>query len=119
MHELALSRAVVDAALRHCEGRRVTAVNLRVGTLRQVVPTSLEFYFAIVARGTPCEGARLEQEVVPARAACPACAREWELEYALFRCPACGAAGDVVAGEELEVESIEVEEGDEACIARR
>ena len=40
------------------------------GSLRQVVPDTLEFYFEFVARGTVCEGARLEQEVVEARLRC-------------------------------------------------
>ncbi|MGH2858700.1 MAG: hydrogenase maturation nickel metallochaperone HypA, partial [Solirubrobacteraceae bacterium] len=62
MHELSLSGAIVDTAVRHARGRRVTLVSLRVGALRQVVPDSLAFYFEFVARGTLCEGARLEQE---------------------------------------------------------
>ncbi len=111
-----MAGAVVDTATRHADGRRVTAVFLRVGHLRQVVPESLAFSFEHVARGTLCEGARLEQEVVAASLGCEACGHEWVLDETDFRCPACGS-GDVriSAGDELEVESIEVEE--DACIA--
>jgi hydrogenase nickel incorporation protein HypA/HybF len=116
VHEFSLSSAIVDTAVKHADGRRVSVVNLTVGALRQVVPESLEFYFEIVARGTVCEGARLEQTLVAARARCGGCEREWELEPLLFRCPGCGEpAAEVLSGNELEVESIEVEE--EACIA--
>jgi hydrogenase nickel incorporation protein HypA/HybF len=116
VHELSLAGAVVDTAVRHAAGRRVTAVYLRVGHLRQVVPQSLAFYFEHVARGTVCEGARLEQEVVPARLACMACGYAWALDDASFRCPECGAAGaHVVSGNELEVESIDVVEMEAAC----
>ena len=116
MHELSLSSAILDTAVKHADGRRVSVVNLTVGALRQVVPESLEFYFEIVARGTVCEGARLEQTLVAARARCGGCEREWELEPLLFRCPGCSEpAAEVLSGNELEVESIEVEE--EACIA--
>jgi hydrogenase nickel incorporation protein HypA/HybF len=116
VHELSLASAVVDTAVRHAAGRRVTAVYLRVGHLRQVVPQSLSFYFEHVARGTICEGARLEQEVVPARLACMACGHAWSLDVASFRCPECAAAGaSVVSGNELEVESIDVEELEAAC----
>ena len=117
MHELSLSAAIVDTAVKHAAGRRVTRVDVTVGALRQVVPASLAFYFEIVARGTPCEGARLEQTLVPARARCEGCRRAWELEpFGFgFRCAGCGRPAEVVNGEELEVESIEVEE--EACIA--
>lgn len=110
MHELAIGEAVVDTVLRHAAGRRVTAVTLRVGRLRQVVPDSLAFYFAIVGRGTMCEGARLEQELVPGRLRCRRCEHEWEVDWPAFRCPECGDAAEVATGEELEVESIEVEE---------
>jgi hydrogenase nickel incorporation protein HypA/HybF len=123
MHELALSRAIVEAALRHAGGRRVTAVHVRLGALRQAVSGSLSFYFEVVAAETGCAGARLELEPVAALLRCAGCGREWdpeppplaEHEGALpplpsFRCPACGAAGEELAGNQLEVAWIEVEE---------
>ena len=119
MHELSLAQAVLDTALRHADGRPVTSVTLRVGALRQVVPDSLEFYFELISQETRCEGARLETVPVPAVLNCTACTREWTLERPPFRCPTCGSRDvDVVAGNELEVESITVEE-EEACIAPR
>ena len=122
MHELSISSAIVDTALRHAGGRRVTVVEMRVGALRQVVPESLGFYFEIVSRDTLCEGARLDQEIVAAWMRCGVCGCEWDpaprplagheaLAPVLpsFRCPACELAGaEVVRGDELEVESIEV-----------
>jgi hydrogenase nickel incorporation protein HypA/HybF len=117
MHEFSIASAVVDTAVRHARGRRVTVVTVRFGRLRQVVPDALAFAFGIVTRETVCEGARLEQVVVAARLRCAPCAYEWEIEVPAFRCPRCaGAAVAVISGEELEVESIEVEE-DAACIA--
>ena len=119
MHELSLSSAIVDTVVRHAEGHRVKVVSLRIGRLRQVVPDSLGFYFGFVAKGTVCEGARLEHTLLPARLRCSACAQEWELESPVFRCPTCGdAAVAIVSGNEFEVESIEVEET-ESCISRR
>lgn len=117
MHELSLASAVIDTVERHAAGRPVTAVYLRVGHLRQVVPTSLEFYFGHVARGTVCEGARLEQELVAAHLRC-GCGREWELDEVNFRCPSCGAADAVVvSGEEFMVDSIDVTTEEPACTA--
>jgi hydrogenase nickel incorporation protein HypA/HybF len=118
VHELSLSGAVVNTAVKHAAGRRVTLVSLRVGRMRQVVPDTLEFYFEFVARGTVCEGARLEQELVDATLRCHPCGTEWEIEIPAFLCPTCGGSDVVVAGgDEFEVESIEVEE--DACIAQR
>ena len=119
MHELSLSGAIVNTVVKHAQGRPVRVVSLRVGALRQVVPDTLDFYFGFVANGTVCEGARLEQELVPAKLRCAACEREWEIELPVFMCPACGAGSrvEVAAGDEFEVESIEVEEVE--CIAPR
>jgi hydrogenase nickel incorporation protein HypA/HybF len=117
MHEFSIASAVVDTAVRHAAGRRVTVVSVRFGRLRQVVPDALAFAFGIVSRETVCEGARLEQEIVPARLRCPWCDAGWEIELPAFRCPVCASAdAEVLSGEELEVESIEVEE-EAACIA--
>jgi hydrogenase nickel incorporation protein HypA/HybF len=118
VHELSLSSAIVNTVVKHAAGRRVSVVNMRIGHLRQVVPDTLDFYFGFVAEGTVCEGARLEQELIPARLRCASCEREWQLDLPIFRCHECGAADVVVAsGDEFEVESIEVEEVE--CTAPR
>jgi hydrogenase nickel incorporation protein HypA/HybF len=117
MHELSIAAAMVDTVERHAHGRPVSTVTLRVGHLRQVMPDSLSFYFEHVARGTVCEGARLEIIEVEAEMRCGDCARTWKPDGTVFRCPRCEGTGSVVAGEELEVESIEVEEAEDACIA--
>jgi hydrogenase nickel incorporation protein HypA/HybF len=134
MHELSISSAIVDTALRHADGRRVTRVDVRVGALRQVVPESLDFYFGVVSRDTACDGAAFELELVDALMRCDACGQEWDpapepvaghaqRSWVLpqFRCPACESAGAaVVRGAELEVESIEVESvEEEQCTAPR
>jgi hydrogenase nickel incorporation protein HypA/HybF len=116
MHEFSIASAVVATAVKHADGRRVTVVSLRLGALRQVVPDALAFAFEIVSRETICEGARLEWESVPARVRCTPCDRTATLERLPLRCPRCGGAVAVVGGEELEVESIEVEE-EAACTA--
>lgn len=118
MHELSLSSAIVDTAVKHADGRRVVAVNLRVGRLRQVIPDTLDFYFGFVARDTLCEGAALVQEVIEARLRCRPCDHEWAIEIPAFRCPKCGGDEvEIASGNEFEIESIEVEEA--ACIGPR
>jgi hydrogenase nickel incorporation protein HypA/HybF len=116
MHELSLSSAIVNTVVKHARGRRVVVVDLRVGKLRQVIPDTLEFYFEFVARGTVCEGARLEQELVEAVLHCDVCGHEWQIEIPAFRCPACGGSDvRVASGDEFEVQAIDVEEAQ--CIA--
>jgi hydrogenase nickel incorporation protein HypA/HybF len=118
MHELSLSSAIVNTVEKHAGGRRVSVVSLRVGALRQVVADTLGFYFGLTARGTVCEGARLEQQHVEASLRCTRCDRSWEIEIPSFRCPRCGCVDvEVASGQEFEVESIEIEEV--ACTAQK
>jgi hydrogenase nickel incorporation protein HypA/HybF len=120
MHELSLASAIVNTVAKHADGRRVTTVDLRVGKLRQVIPDTLEWYFEFVARDSVCEGAVLRQEVIDARLRCAPCAYEWEIEIPAFRCPHCeGSDVSIAAGDEFEVESIEVETEEAECIGQR
>jgi hydrogenase nickel incorporation protein HypA/HybF len=115
MHELSIASAVLESALGHAAGRRVSDVRLRVGGLRQVVPDSLGFYWDVVTRETICEGSTLDQVLIEPRLACAPCGREWTIDMPIFRCPTCGGSEvSVAAGDELELESIEVEE-EPAC----
>ena len=118
MHELAIADAVVRIACAHAGERRVTKVELKVGRLKQVVPDSLEFAFGLVTEGTVLEGAELEIEDVPARVRCRDCGAEGEVDGFPFGCSSCGSSlVDVVAGEELQVESLELE--DNSVVVRR
>jgi hydrogenase nickel incorporation protein HypA/HybF len=110
MHEYSIAAGLVEMALRYAGGRRVTVVTLRVGALRQVVPGTLALAFELTARGTACEGALLEQELVPCRLRCPSCEVEWTAVEPEFRCRACGWPALVLSGNELPMESIEVED---------
>ena len=113
MHELAIAGHVVDIAARHADGRKVTKVHLKVGHLRQVVPSALAFSFELVAQGTPVEGAELALEEVPAAGRCRDCGVESVLKTFPFQCEACeGLNLEVTQGEELYVESLEMEEQD-------
>src|SRR5215210_5845473 len=111
MHELAIADSVVRIACAHAAGRKVARVELRVGHLRQVVPSALEFAFGLVAEGTEVEGAELEMEVVPAAGRCRACGADTPLPGFPLLCTACGSLDvDVLQGEELLVDSLEIEE---------
>jgi hydrogenase nickel incorporation protein HypA/HybF len=116
MHELSLANAIFDTVERHAAGRKVTSVQMKIGTMRQVVPDSLDFYFHVVTKDTLCEGARFDQEIITARLKCRDCSKVWELDgIPDFRCPACPSTDvEVLAGTEFEVESIEVEDVNEA-----
>jgi hydrogenase nickel incorporation protein HypA/HybF len=119
MRELSLSGVIVNTVLKQADGRKLSAVDVRIGALRQVVPESLVFYFGIVARDTVCEEAELRLDLLAAWLRCPACELEWDpapqpaldVGWPTFHCPTCGSAEfEILAGDELEVASIEIEE---------
>jgi hydrogenase nickel incorporation protein HypA/HybF len=111
MHELSIADAIVSIAARNARGRRVAVVEVAVGELRQVVPGALELAFELCATGTVVEGAELRLSRIPIRLACRRCAMESRADALPLRCPLCGGLDvDVVAGEELEVEALELEE---------
>lgn len=112
MHELSIASAIVEQVAGlgpEVAGRRIAAVTLRVGRLASVHEDALRFSFDVVRRGTPLDRADLRIVDVPVRIWCPTCAAEVALPgIQPFACPACGTrSGDIRAGRELDLESIE------------
>jgi hydrogenase nickel incorporation protein HypA/HybF len=86
-------------------------VQLKVGYLRQVVPSALAFAFELVADGTALEGAELQIEVIPATGTCRECGADSVLPGFPLCCARCGGLDiEVTEGEELLVDSLELEE---------
>jgi hydrogenase nickel incorporation protein HypA/HybF len=111
VHELSIASAIAAIAGEHAQGRRVTAIEVKIGRLRQVVPEALAFAFELTTAETELEGANLVVEHVPARVDCRACGAETEVAEFPLACASCGSADvDVVAGDELLVETLELED---------
>ncbi len=111
MHELSIAESVVRIAEQHAAGRPVAAVELKVGHLRQVVPSALAFAFELVAQGTCVEGAELVMEEIPAGGRCRGCGTESELDGFPLLCPRCGSWDlELLRGEELLVDALELED---------
>ena len=122
MHELSIVTSIVEtvtetlAALPDTSrGARVLEVRLRVGALASVIPESLEFCWGIASEGTPLEGSKLVVNLLPVVIHCVPCGQDAELEgVQSFRCPRCGEpCSDMRQGRELEIDSIEIEDGEE------
>jgi hydrogenase nickel incorporation protein HypA/HybF len=119
MHELSIADAIVAIACEHADGRRVARVEVTIGALRQVVPKALAFAFDLVATGTPVEGAELVIDEVEARVTCRSCEAESVVPEFPLACVLCGSVDvDVVGGEELHVEALELEEREVAELRR-
>ena len=111
MHELAIAESVIAIVERNAAGRHVVSVELKVGHLRQVVPSALTFAFELLVQETALEGAELQIVDVPAAGICRDCGAETVLPHFPLQCTSCeGLDVEVTAGEELVVESLELED---------
>ena len=114
MHERSIATAVIDEVAKHVDaarGGRVLSITLRIGRLSCVQEGALRLSFELASADTELSGARLEIIDVPVRIWCPACGAERELPgVQSLACPECGRlSGDIRAGRELDLESIEME----------
>jgi hydrogenase nickel incorporation protein HypA/HybF len=114
MHELSVTQSILDIVLRHAKmagAGRVETINLVIGELTGFVDDSIQFYWDFLSKDTPAEGSTLSFERIQARARCHACSAEYPPPNSrLWACPECGAiGGDVIAGREFSVASIEIE----------
>jgi hydrogenase nickel incorporation protein HypA/HybF len=116
VHELPVTQGILDVALDAARGagaQRILAINLVIGDLSSILDDSVQFYFDILSRGTPAEGAMLRFQRQPAMARCWDCGHEFEAEIPLTpACPGCGGGRlQISGGREFRVESIEVDDG--------
>jgi len=112
MHEMAVTQSILRIVTEHAgkaQATQVTDIHLVIGELTSFIDDSIQFYFDILAPGTLAEGAALHFRRIKTRFRCRQCHTEFEPENRNWTCPACGAmGGDVIAGKEFYVESIEI-----------
>ena len=113
MHEFGIMESAIEevATIALQNGaKRVHRVVIRIGTLSGVEPSSLQFAFDAVTRGTIAENAMLELQIVQAKAYCTHCASSFEAKStALLSCPLCNQLSlDIRGGRELELSQIEM-----------
>ncbi len=96
----------VLAAARAHGASRVTGIRLAVGSSAGVVPDCVRFHFDQLKQGTCAAEAWLRFRTVELRLRCPKCGAEFAGFDDLC---SCNAGAEVVSGQELTIESIEIE----------
>ena len=123
MHELSITRSLLDQALSEAEkhgAKRISRIRLLLGDSGSVVPDCVQFYFDEMKKGTMADEAELEFKRVPLRIRCPKCGKEWSFSSRSACLPStdyclpdpmctCNAGGDIISGQELVIESIDVD----------
>ncbi len=123
MHEISIAQSIIEIAeakAREEHSRCIQVIKIRLGEFTTVVREALEFAFDVARQDTLAENARLEIESVPMIVRCVACGPVTDpvREFCLI-CPQCGLPLEVVSGEELQVEYIDVESVLRGCDGSR
>jgi len=114
VHETAIAQSLLEIVKEQAllyGAKKVTRIRIKVGALSGVVPEALQFAFEVLSRGGVAEGARLEIEEVPSRIRCEDCGVFEGTPFLV--CPNCGKLAELLSGRELEIESMEIEDGGE------
>ncbi|MCS7011550.1 MAG: hydrogenase maturation nickel metallochaperone HypA [Anaerolineales bacterium] len=113
MHELPITQNILEIALRHAEqagAKEIKQINIVIGKFSAFVDDSIQFYWSIIAQGTIAQNAVLHFERVPVEFTCLDCGTTYEPQEDAFACPHCLSPRiKITRGEELRVESIEIE----------
>ncbi|MBI4786575.1 MAG: hydrogenase maturation nickel metallochaperone HypA [Chloroflexi bacterium] len=85
MHEMPVTQGLINMALEHAQGRRITDIYLQVGQFAAIVPDSVQVFFGYLSQGTLAEGAQLHFEIIPVEMTCLDCntkadVSEWQHE---------------------------------------
>ena len=115
MHEMGIALQIVEIATASLPAEskdiRVEKVNLKIGKLAAVVPSSLRFCFDVVTKDTPFAGSTLDIKEVPVLVKCRSCHSEWTVTGPDFTCKTCqNGEVDILSGREIEITSLEVAE---------
>lgn len=108
MHELGITRNIVEIVNERAEGARVSRVMLAVGELTAVIPEALHFCFDTVTQGTLLEGAELQIEQIAGRARCDRCGNEFAMPLTGAHCECGSRSYALLSGEELKIVEMEL-----------
>ena len=113
MHELSITQSMFDLVLEQAnkaKAKKVEKINMVIGEMTGIVGDSVQFYFDFLSKGTIAEEAALSFSMVPPKVRCRNCSKTFKLKEFEWTCPYChGESLEIIAGQELYVESIEVE----------
>lgn len=111
VHELSISHTISRIATRAAQGRRVKAIHLDIGQMRQIIPETLRYCWNIVREGEDSlKRSELVVRHIPVRLLCLSCGHETQLEgYPLLLCEECGTNEvEMLSGEEFLLRSLDL-----------
>jgi len=117
MHELPLTKNILDTALKYARqtnAQKVVTIVLRLGALRDIKKEWIQHYFNYISRGTIAEDAEILVLADPIVCHCRDCGKDFKIErddYACeeILCPSCSKQNyTLISGTAFQIEGIEV-----------
>jgi len=112
MHEISVVQSIIDIAeanARRQNSNWIQTIKIQLGEFTTIVPDALEFAFEVARRGTLAQDATLKIEFVPMVTRCVLCGTVNDpVRQICLLCPQCGLPLEIVSGEELQLQYIEV-----------
>lgn len=112
MHEMMVAGSLLTtiSAESTKQNAKPVAAKISCGMLNAINDEILRFAFEAIAKGTPCEGIRLEIEHKPIQGKCKNCDEIFNFELCRPKCPKCGGEEfDLLPDAPLILEEIEFE----------
>lgn len=114
MHELGIMTGVLEAstaAARDAGATKLLGVRLSIGEMTEAIEDALVFAWEALVEGDPfTKGAALEVNMVSPKSRCLECGAVFEHDRFHMFCPECDSfATELLAGRELQIDSIEVD----------
>jgi len=117
MHEISIAESILEIVEEQAcaqNARSIQIIKLRLGEFTTIVREALEFAFEVARQGTLAEHARLEIEIVFVIVRCAVCDKATQPVAGIcLICAVCGFPMEIISGEELQIDYIEVETEEE------
>ena len=111
VHEVSVMLSILDIAIEEAQkinADKIMGIRLIIGERSGVEVEALKFAFDIVTRNSIAENALLSISLIPFKGECLSCGHRFE-SVDFMVCDKCGGFAKVISGQELQIESLEVE----------
>lgn len=111
MRELPSTQNILNKALLQVpDTKRIKNIHLVIGEISQLDQKLIQGHWQELSKGTPAEHAQLHFRLIKAEVQCMSCFMKYYPLDGKIHCPYCGSYGaKIVAGEEFDLESIELD----------
>jgi len=111
LHELGLAQDVLEKVKAEAKAKgmsRVAYARAKIGETLITDPPEFKEIFSTISAGSVADGMKLDLEILPLRAVCSDCKKEFNPKVLRLDCPECGSTNiSISSGKELLIEDLQ------------